>query len=278
MTCGRRALRAAARNRLAAGTALLAAALLLLSAGHVSAASKPTSCAGGSVDGPAPQTPMCFGRMFPHLPPFHYSDQAAADLAAKMKNPRPDPPGTDRGTSDDSAILPSEYTYLGQFIDHNLDFDETPQPSADVNPRLLTNFESFRFDLNNVFGGGPRIDPQLYASDRKHLLVSGTLGRPQADGFPTVKDHRGVFDLARKAATGQAILVDSRDDENQIISQISAAFVAFYNNFVNRGDSYAKARQLTEDYYQEIVLTDVLPEFVGQSTIKIGRASCRERV
>lgn len=58
-----------------------------------------------------------------------------------------------------------------------------------------------------------------------------------------------------------------RDDETQILSQISAAFAAFYNDFINRGDSYAQARQLTEDYYQEIVLTDVLPAFVGQSTI-----------
>lgn len=267
MTRARRARRGVVRSRLAAVTTSLAAALLLLGAGHASAASKLTSCASGSVDGPSPQAPMCFGRMFPHLPPFHYSDQAAADLAAKMKNPRPDRPGTDRGTSDDSATLPSEYTYLGQFIDHNLDFDDTAQPSADVNPRLLTNFESFRFDLNNVFGGGPRIDPQLYASDHKHLLMSGTLGRPQADGFPTVRDHRDVFDLARNPTNGQAILVEPRDDENQIISQISAAFVAFYNNFVSRGYGYAKARQLTEDYYQEIVLTDVLPAFVGQSTI-----------
>jgi len=62
-------------------------------------------------------------------------------------------------------------------------------------------------------------------------------------------------------------LVEPRDDENQILSQIAAAFVAFYNDFVNQGDSYAQARQLTEDYYQEIILTDVLPAFVGQSTI-----------
>jgi len=81
------------------------------------------------VDGPAPA--MCFGTMFSQLSPFHYSDQAAADLAAAMQNPTPDPAGSDRGTSDDSATLPAEYTYLGQFIDHNLDFDQTPQPTAD---------------------------------------------------------------------------------------------------------------------------------------------------
>ena len=240
-----------------------AAAFLLLGAGQALAA----TCAGGSVDGAAPPTAMCFGTMFPHLSrTFTYSDQAAADLAATMQNPTPDAPGTNRGTPDDSAALPSEYTYLGQFIDHNLDFDQTAQPTANVDPSALTNFESFRFDLNNVFGGGPSVDPQLYASDRRHLLVSGTLGTPQADGFPTVKGNNGVFDLARNKSGG-AILVEPRDDENQILSQISAAFVAFYNDFVNQGDSYAQARQLTENYYQEIVLTDVLPAFVGQSTI-----------
>jgi hypothetical protein len=36
---------------------------------------------------------------------------------------------------------------------------------------------------------------------------------------------------------------------------------------LNRGYSYAQARQLTENYYQEIVLTDVLPAFVRQTTI-----------
>jgi hypothetical protein len=56
-----------------------------------------------------------------------------------------------------------------------------------------------------------------------------------------------VFDLARNK-TGQAILVEPRDDENQILSQISAAFVAFYNDFVSRGTSYAQARLLTMNY------------------------------
>lgn len=253
-------------TRLSAGAALAVAVFILSGTGHAFPAS--ASCAGGSVDGPAPATPMCFGTMFPKLSPFHYSDQAAADLAATMKNANPDPVGTDRGTADDSPTLPAEYTYLGQFIDHNLDFDETGQPTANVNPSSVTNFESFRFDLNNVFGGGPSVDPQLYAPDRKHLLVTGSLGTPRADGFPTVTGSAtGVYDLARDA-NGGAIVVEPRDDENQILSQIAAAFAAFYNRFVDRGDSYAQARRLTEDYYQEIVLTDVLPAYVGQSTIK----------
>jgi hypothetical protein len=231
----------------------VAAIVCLLGAGQAS--SRPASCAAGSVDGGAPRTAMCFGTMFPHLAPFHYSDRAAAELAATMENTSADPIGVDRGGPDDSSTLPAEYTYLGQFIDHNLDFDETAQPTADVNPWSVTNFESFRFDLNNLFGGGPTLDPQLYARDHRHLLVSGTPG------------NGGVYDLARDALTGRAILVEPRDDETQILSQVTAAFAAFYNDFVDRGDSYARARRLTEHYYQEIVLTDVLPVYVGQSTV-----------
>ena len=249
----------------AAAVTVVAVSLCLSSAGPASSGA--AACAAGSVDGRAPGTAMCFGTMFPQLPAFRYSDQAAADLAATMRNAAPDPPGIDRGTPDDSAALPAEYTYLGQFIDHNLDFDETGQPAADLNPSSLTNFESFRFDLNNLFGGGPAADPQLYAADRRHLLVSGTLGEPRWDGYPTVTGNDGVYDLARDPLTGQAIAVEPRDDDNQIISQITAAFAAFYNDFVDRGDSYAQARRLTEEYYQEIVLTDVLPAYVGQGTI-----------
>jgi hypothetical protein len=251
----------------AVAVALFAAGLSPPSVSQTLAGSNSPSCTAGSVDGPAPRPAMCFGRMFSRLRAFRYSDQAATDLAATMENPTPDRTGRDRGSSDDSASLPAEYTYLGQFIDHNLDLDVTPQPTANVRPSSVTNLESFRFDLNDVFGGGPKIDPQLYASDHKHLLVGGTLGKPQSDGFPTVTGNGGVFDLARDPITGQADSVDQRNDENQIVSQVTAAFIAFYNDFVNRGYSYARARQLTEDYYQEIVLTDVLPAFVGQSTI-----------
>lgn len=179
---------------------------------------------------------MCFGSMFPQLPAFHFSDRAAADLVATLQDPAPDPAGVDRGSAEDSSTLPSEYTYLGQFIDHNLAFDRTPQPTANVNPSSLSNYESFRFDLNDVFGGGPSVDPQLYAANGQRLLVSGKLGVPQADGFPTVTGNHGVFDLAR-TSLGQAILVEPRNDENQILSQIHAAVAAFYNDFINQGDS-----------------------------------------
>jgi hypothetical protein len=109
----------------------------------------------------------------------------------------------------------------------------------------------------------------LYASDHKHLLIQGTLGRPNADGFPDVinGNPHGVLDLERDPLTAEADIVEPRNDENQILSQITAAFITFYNDFINHGDSYGQARQLTVDYYQEIVLTDLLPAYAGQREI-----------
>jgi hypothetical protein len=209
-----------------------------------------------------------FGKMFPNLPAFRFSDQAAADLVATMEDNATDPAGTDRGSAEDNPNLSSQYTYLGQFLDHNLDFDQTPLPSAPVDPSTVTNHESFRWDLGDIFGGGPGADPELYARDRRHLLIQGRVLTPNPTGNTVVSggNPNGVLDLPRNP-DGTAIIAEPRNDENQILSQIDAAFIVFYNNFVDQGMSYAAARQLTEDYYQEIVLTDVLPAYVGDREI-----------
>ena len=115
----------------------------------------------------------------------------------------------------DNPGLPSEYTYLGQFLDHNLDFDETPQPSAAVDPDTVTNYESFRWDLNDTFGGGPIADPQLYAGDHEHLLIQGNVLSPNPDGRTVVTggNPNGVLDLPRNP-DGTAIVAEPRNDEN----------------------------------------------------------------
>jgi hypothetical protein len=203
---------------------------------------------------PAAAAAEKFGRMFPKLPAFTAPSEAdLRDLAAAMLNPKPDPIGTNRGTADDSSGLPSEFTYLGQFADHDLTFDPTPQPTKATNPSSITNGRTFRFDLDSVFGAEPSADPRLYASDRKHLLLADP-------------NSNGVLDYARNP-DGTATINEPRNDENQIISQIGTAFYRFYNRLIDRGYGYVKARRLTTDYWQEIVLRELLPAFVGQAQI-----------
>jgi hypothetical protein len=230
---------------------------------------------------PSSASALNFGKMFPKLPAFQFTAQQAQDLVQTELSQNPDPciteqaggigsACTDEGGPEDSASLPAEYTYLGQILDHNLDFDHLGQPSAPVDPNTVPNFESFRWDLNDVFGRGPNANPGLYAADGKHLLIQGTLATPTSDGFTVVNPGTGnpfgVFDLPRNP-DGTANIFEPRNDENKIISQIDASFIKFYNDFVDQGMSYATARSLTQRYYQLMILDDVLPHFVGQNVI-----------
>jgi hypothetical protein len=201
--------------------------------------------------------------MFPNLTPLFYTDQEASDLAKVMENPHPNTPGINNGTADDSTTLQSWLTYYGQFLDHNLDFDNTDQPTAPVNVNDLVNSEAGVFDLHNLFGFGPFGSPQLYAPDHKHLLVNCVLGPPLATGFANVisGNANGACDLARQA-NGTAIVFDPRDDENQIISQITVAWILFYNHFIDQGMDAFDAMQQTVGYYQLLIFDQVLPNYV----------------
>ena len=148
---------------------------------------------------------------------------------------------------------PSGFTYLGQFVDHDLTLDPVPQPSAPVDPTGIVNGRTFRFDLDSVYGGGPAVHPELYAADHEHFLVQE----------PNVN---GVRDLPRRA-DGSAVLVEGRNDENEVISQIHVAFLKFHNRLVDQGMTFAQAQRVTINYYQWVVLHDLLPHFVGQQVV-----------
>ena len=172
--------------------------------------------------------------------------QELADLAQVMFDPNLDADNNPSG-------LTSAFTYFGQFVDHDLTLDLSPSPTATVDPTTLLNNRAFSFDLDSVYGGGPDVSPQLYAADRKRFLVQ----TPNANG---------VNDLPRRP-DGSAILVEGRNDENQIISQIHTAFLLFHNRMVDRFRTYEAAHVFTVMAYRWIVLHEFLPDIVGQDAI-----------
>jgi len=148
----------------------------------------------------------------------------------------------------------SGFTYLGQFIDHDLTLDLVPQPTAFIDPTTINNFETFRFDLSSLYGGGPGVSPQIYQPDGLHFLIQEP-------------NPNGVRDVPRNA-DGTAILVEHRNDENQIISQVHTAFLKFHNAVVDQfGLGFADAQALVIKYYQWIVLNDFLPKIGGPDTV-----------
>lgn len=143
------------------------------------------------------------------------------------------------------------FTFLGQFIDHDLTFD--PTPPADKPPQDQINFRSPRFDLDSVYLRGPMVDFHLYDGnrDKPKFLIDAAAPR----------------DLPRRADL-QAIIGDPRNDENVIISQLHLAFLKFHNQAIDwlhkenqrlKGMAlFERARQLTQWHYQYIVVEQFL--------------------
>jgi hypothetical protein len=183
--------------------------------------------------------------MFPALPGFVApSNDQIAVLAQTQLDPDAD--------SGNNAAVPSGFTYFGQFIDHDLILDTALPPTAPVDPTTLKNSRTFRFDLDSVYGGGPSVSPQLYA-DGKHFKIQAP-------------NPNGVRDLPRNR-DGSAILVESRNDENEIISQLHTAFLAYHNKLIDSGLTFAKAQATVIADYQHIVLTEYLPAVLGRAVV-----------
>ena len=194
-----------------------------------------------------------FGTMFQDLPAFAPTDQLLIDLSMSMTENR-GPLDDIIPDGNDNFDMPSGFIYLGQFIDHDMTRDTTPLTQQNEDPHALRNFDTPQFDLGSVYGLGPVNSPELYETDRKHLLL-----RPNA---------LGIRDLPRDAG-GTAFVGDPRNDENLVINQMQQAFILLHNHFLDRdakGD-FATAQQLTRWHFQWVIVHDFLPHVVGQPLI-----------
>ncbi|WP_156135096.1 peroxidase family protein [Arthrobacter sp. L77] len=195
-----------------------------------------------------------FGLMFPSLQPFSPPEALLAVLAQRMVDPRQ--PLADVSSSEDgfdNAAMPAGYTYLGQFMDHDITLDITPLSLQKADPLALKNFNTPFFDLASVYGRGPSEDPHLYDAENPALLLVATT-------------PEGLSDLPRTPA-GTAIIGDPRNDENLIVSQLHLAFLTLHNHFVELGNSFTEARRLVRWHYQWAIVHDFLPRMVGSSLV-----------
>ena len=203
-----------------------------------------------------------FGRMFPSLAAATYgateaeSEQNLAVLAAAMSAPAVAP--RDMPVAEESGI-PALYTYLGQFIDHDITFDPASTLQQQSDPDALSDFRTPAFDLDSVYGRGPRDQPYMYSSPDTLLL-----GDPLQSGSP------GTADLPRNTADPRrAIIGDPRNDENVMVSQLHGLFLRFHNRTVadNPGLSLPDAQKLARFHYQYVVVNDFLPRIVHSTVL-----------
>jgi len=212
-----------------------------------------------------PRSPLFegrFGRLFRSLPDakFGKTEKENVDnlttLATKM-SAQFDPP-TDGKDPEESGI-PSLYTYLGQFVDHDITFDPASSLQKQDDPDALTDFRTPALDLDNIYGRGPDDQPYMYNDDGKTFLLGSKLtgGDPKATDLPRNSAHR-------------ALIGDPRNDENTIVSQLQGLFHRFHNRTVadNPTLSFRDIQKLVRFHYQYMLLNDFLVRLINADVLE----------
>lgn len=183
----------------------------------------------------------------------------AANTAARLirlANAMVDPNPTQ--LSGDSRI-PSAYTYLGQFIDHDISrqsipgdpvLNETTGPSTAAVVQS-TNSRTVALDLDCVYG--PAIEHGASYNIPRDLRNIEKLKIERTSTLPTTTE------LPREQVSPHfALIGDRRNDENLMISQLHLAFLLAHNRLVDEGESFESARQTLRRHYQWMVVNDYL--------------------
>lgn len=219
-----------------------------------------------------------FGRMFAFSGRL-LSDACLRAIAKAMIKTDFGKPITSAEPVDENPTIPAGYTYFGQFIDHDLTLDPTPLSAKDADIAALEDFRTPALDLDCIYGRGP--DDQPYMYDGPTLRLGATLQPRNVKGQATVQSPRDVLRLAVSDTFQPAILGDKRNDENRIVTQIQAAFIAFHNKVVNDtgiieafdGDfsddlsRFRTAVRITRWHYQWLVVNDFLKRVLSPNTV-----------
>lgn len=211
-----------------------------------------------------------FGRLFPNLPALGADLPGFGDLGVLQQALRElgkksgvmDGSGTGPETNPDSTSgLPAGFTFLGQFIDHDITFDPTSSLERQNDPESIANFRTPTLELDNVYGSGPAASPHLYTRD------GGKIKFLVDQNFPN--------DLPRNSVN-TALIGDPRNDENFIISQLHLAFLKFHNAVTDRYASelglggealFRRVQQDVRRHYQNLVVYDFLARLVDERLI-----------
>jgi hypothetical protein len=195
-----------------------------------------------------------FDRMFPDLSPLAAEDDDLEALANAMKDPNPD------DTALDNPNVPAGFTYLGQFIDHDISLDLSPLSAKIEDPTMVQNFRTPGLDLDCLYGAGSGPHRFLYRQDGPRFLIGNATASPDAQGgtIPALPN-----DLER-TRHGVALIGDHRNDENLVVAQTHLAFLKFHNKVVDHlaaqgtpaATLFDEASKLVRWHYQWMVLHD----------------------
>jgi len=231
-----------------------------------------------------------FGRLFPSLPPFAADTKLLRDALTEIGAPAGPMDARDvlddpiklitepalSANNPDNPELTAGFTFLGQFLDHDMTFDPTSSLARQQDPEAVRNFRIPALDLDSLYGSGPGRSPHLYDSTidggRTTLLTEEIPGSSAMSVGNTTR-----FDLPRNSQK-TALTGDPRNDENLILSQLHLALLRLHNRVVSdvkadigagltAGEIFTEAQRVVRWHYQWIILHQFLVKTVGQETV-----------
>jgi hypothetical protein len=197
-----------------------------------------------------------FGRLFRFLPPALFEINDLDALAEKITAEAEFPEDPDARDPEENQGITAGYTYLGQFIDHDLTLDPVSSLDRQNDPDSLVDFRTPRFDLDSVYGRGPDDQPYLYRDGGLRMLLgrklTGNSDDPRARDVPR--------STPSNSEPARALIGDPRNDENVIVSQLQASFLRFHNRVadVMKDSKFADVQRTVRWHYQWVVLYDFL--------------------
>jgi hypothetical protein len=211
----------------------------------------------------AATAPFRFSRMGPSGINHQLSDGLLARLAQAVG----------AGGGGESKI-PAGFTYLGQFVDHDLSFDKTAvMLGENVSATELLQARSPSLDLDSLYGAGPD-DPgseKFYEDDGIHLKAGKAIAL-EGGFMPGFDLPRGAGSTTK--AKRKAIIPDPRNDENLAVAQTHAAMIRFHNRVVDTlpnsvpvAKRFERARGIVTRHYQWMLRTDYLPRICAAGVV-----------
>lgn len=216
--------------------------------------------------------------------PFNLANQV---LLGKLGDMMGDP---GRETLPDSNI-PAGFTYVGQFVDHDITFDVSSSIDVAIDANTINNMRSPALDLDSLYSRGPALDPFLYSFPSsgpstaiKFQLGTNTNTGPGGPGGTAGSGGMVIqtdFDVPRihnplnpPLSSNTAIIGDPRNDENLIVTQFHQTMLRFHNQVVDllvlagfTGDIFVEAKKIVTHHYQWAVVNDFLKKVCGTPAI-----------
>jgi hypothetical protein len=169
------------------------------------------------------------------------------DLAGRMVDTE-----LDHRTRGDIDAVPSGYTYLGQFLNHDL-MHGVPRPQRSAESSGLARSPALNLDA--MYGVDPNRQTGLYTKDRPGDFAIGTSTDGSAVDLP--RDRFGV-----------PLIPEQRNGNNLLTAQLTALLMRFHNKLRKRGSlGFAEARTEVVHHYQAIVIGDLLPTLLDKRAL-----------